>query len=52
MFSDTFQRIVLRNVPIRAVLDDHGKQVKAIIEEAKAPCWAPDPVGTGVCPVE
>jgi multiple sugar transport system substrate-binding protein len=52
VFSDTFQRIVLRGEPVRAVLDDHGKQVKAIIEEAKAPCWAPDPVGEGVCPVE
>jgi multiple sugar transport system substrate-binding protein len=52
VFSDTFQRIVLRREPARAVLDDHGKHVKAIIEEAKAPCWAPDPVGEGVCPVE
>jgi multiple sugar transport system substrate-binding protein len=52
VFSDTFQRIVLRGEPVRAVLDDHGKQIKAIVEEAKAPCWAPDPVGTGVCPVE
>src|SRR5215213_4856287 len=52
VFSDTFQRIVLRGEPVRAVLDDQGKQIKAIVEEAKAPCWAPDPVGAGVCPVE
>ena len=52
VFSDSFQRIVLRGENIRQVLDEQGKQVKAIIDEAKAPCWAPDPVGEGVCPVE
>jgi len=52
VFSDTFQRIVLRGENVRQVLDEHGRQVKSIIGEAKAPCWAPDPVGEGVCPVE
>jgi multiple sugar transport system substrate-binding protein len=52
VFSDTFQRIVLRGENVRQVLDEHGRQVKAIIDEAKAPCWAPDPVGEGVCPVD
>jgi len=53
IFQDSFQRIVLRNEPVRAVLDEQGQVMKAIIEETKAPCWAPDKdSGTNPCPVE
>lgn len=52
VYSDTFERIILAGQPVRAVLDDQAEQLKAVIEEAGAPCWAPDPVSDGPCPVE
>jgi len=52
VYMDTFQRIVLRGEPIRAVLDSEGEALKAIMTATGAPCWAPDPAGTGACPVK
>ncbi|MBF9235436.1 extracellular solute-binding protein [Microvirga alba] len=51
-FSDTFQRIVLRGEDVKAVLAQQGDVVKSILDEAKAPCWAPDPTTQNVCTVE
>jgi multiple sugar transport system substrate-binding protein len=52
VYFDTFQRIVLRNEPVRAVLDAQAETLKAIIAETKAPCWAPDKASAGPCPVK
>jgi multiple sugar transport system substrate-binding protein len=52
VYIDAFQRILLANQDIRAVLDEQAEALKAVIAQAKAPCWAPDPPSEGPCPVE
>ena len=52
VFSDTFQRIVLSGQDVREVLDQQAQSLQAIFDEKGAPCWAPDPVGTGPCKVQ
>ena len=52
VFVDAFERIVLANQDIRAVLDDQKAALAAIMEETGAPCWAPDAPSEGACPVE
>ena len=51
VFSDSFQRIVLRGENPRAVLDAQAVVLKALMETTKAPCWAPDKASEGACPV-
>jgi multiple sugar transport system substrate-binding protein len=51
-YMDAFTRIVLRNEPIRAVLDSEGEKLRAVMQSAAAPCWAPDKASTGACPVD
>lgn len=52
VYMDAFQRIVLRGEPVKAALDAQAAQLKAIIDETKAPCWAPDKAsGDKPCPV-
>ncbi|MCT8998708.1 ABC transporter substrate-binding protein [Chelativorans intermedius] len=52
VYNDTFERIVLAGQDVRAVLDDQAEALRAIMEEAGAPCWAPDEPSEGACPVE
>ena len=52
VFVDSFERIVLAGQDIRTVLDDQKAQLKAIMDETGAPCWAPDAPSEGACPVE
>ncbi|SDW47040.1 ABC transporter substrate-binding protein [Roseicitreum antarcticum] len=51
VYSDTFERIVLAGQPVRAVLDDQAEALRRVIDEAAAPCWAPDAASDGPCPV-
>lgn len=51
VFSDSFQRIVLRGENPRAVLDAQATVLKGLMEATKAPCWAPDKPSEGACPV-
>lgn len=51
VYMDTFQRIVLRNEDIKTALAAQATALKAIMDETKAPCWAPDKASTGPCPV-
>lgn len=51
-YFDTFTRIILRNEDIQAVLNDEGRQLQALLDIAKAPCWPPDPASTGTCQVK
>jgi multiple sugar transport system substrate-binding protein len=51
VYMDTFQRIVLRNEDIKTALAAQATALKAIMDETKAPCWAPDKASTGPCPI-
>ena len=52
VYVDAFERIVLAGQDVREVLDDQANTLRSIMEEAGAPCWAPDPASDGPCPVE
>jgi multiple sugar transport system substrate-binding protein len=52
VYIDTFQRILLANQDIRQVLDEQAEALKGVMEQAGAPCWAPDAPSDGPCPVE
>jgi multiple sugar transport system substrate-binding protein len=52
VFTDSFQRIVLRGEPIRATLDAEATAMRDIMTATKAPCWAPDKPSDGACPVK
>lgn len=52
IFTDTYQRIVLRGQDIHKVLQLEGKQMQHVLDEANAPCWLPDPPSHGTCQVK
>lgn len=52
VYRDTFERILLAGQDIRRVLDQQADALRAVINNAGAPCWAPDPASDGACPVE
>lgn len=52
VYSDTFERIVLGGQPVQQALDDEAGTLRKLIEQAKAPCWAPDKPSDGACPVD
>jgi multiple sugar transport system substrate-binding protein len=47
IFRDAFTAIVLNGADIRKTLDAQAKNMQNILDEAKVPCWAPDPVEAG-----
>ena len=49
---DTFQLIVLRGVKPEAALAREAPILQGILDQAGAPCWAPDPPSTGACKVK
>jgi multiple sugar transport system substrate-binding protein len=51
VYIDTFTRIILRNQDITSALDTEAANLRRIMQETRAPCWAPDPVSEGPCPV-
>ena len=51
VYMDAFQRIVLRGEPIRDVLAAQARVLDGLMQETKAPCWAPDKPSAGPCPV-
>jgi multiple sugar transport system substrate-binding protein len=51
VYMDAFQRIVLRGEPIKDVLAAQAKVLDGLMQETKAPCWAPDKASAGACPV-
>lgn len=52
VYTDTFERIVLGNQDVRQVLDEQANTLRSLMEQAGAPCWAPDEPSEGPCPVE
>lgn len=51
VYIDAFERIILAGQPVEQALQDQGDALERIIEEAGAPCWAPDEPSDGPCPV-
>ncbi|MFN3846181.1 MAG: extracellular solute-binding protein [Paracoccaceae bacterium] len=51
VYIDTFERIILGGQDIRQVLDSQAEALRTVINEAGAPCWAPDAASDGPCPV-
>jgi multiple sugar transport system substrate-binding protein len=51
VYIDAFERIVLGGQDIREVLDSQADTLRGLIEQAGAPCWAPDAASEGACPV-
>jgi len=51
VYIDTFERIILANQDIPEVLKQQGDALAAVIQQAGAPCWAPDAPSDGPCPV-
>ncbi|TIQ69989.1 MAG: carbohydrate ABC transporter substrate-binding protein, partial [Mesorhizobium sp.] len=52
IYVDSFERIVLGGQDVRGVLEEQATALKALIDQAKAPCWAPDKPSEGACPVD
>ncbi|MFK7993955.1 MAG: extracellular solute-binding protein [Granulosicoccus sp.] len=52
VYVDSFERIVLAGQDVRTVLDDQADALRKLMEEAGAPCWAPDAASEGACPVD
>ncbi|MDG4880673.1 ABC transporter substrate-binding protein [Mesorhizobium sp. WSM4884] len=52
IYTDSFERIVLGGEDVHGVLEEQAAALKAIIDQAKAPCWAPDKPSEGACPVD
>ncbi|HEV7275750.1 MAG TPA: ABC transporter substrate-binding protein [Devosiaceae bacterium] len=52
VYTDTFERIVLGNQPVREVLDQQAATLRDLMVQANAPCWLPDEPSEGPCPVE
>lgn len=52
VYIDTFERIILRNQPIRTVLDEQATTLRDLMVQADAPCWLPDAASEGACPVD
>jgi multiple sugar transport system substrate-binding protein len=52
VYTDTFERIILGNQPIRDVLDQQAGTLRSLMEQAGAPCWLPDAASEGPCPVD
>ncbi len=52
VYVDSFERIVLAGQDVREVLDDQADALRKIMDEAGAPCWAPDAPVEGTCPVD
>lgn len=52
VYVDSFERIVLAGQDVRTVLDDQADALRKIMDEAGAPCWAPDAASDGACPVD
>jgi multiple sugar transport system substrate-binding protein len=52
VFTDAFQRIVVRGRDIADSLEAEGEKLAEIMQEAGASCWQPDAPSDGPCPVE
>jgi multiple sugar transport system substrate-binding protein len=51
VYIDAFERIILAGQDIEEVLDSQADTLRGLLEQAAAPCWAPDAPSEGACPV-
>jgi multiple sugar transport system substrate-binding protein len=51
VFRTTFDGIVLKDGDIGPVLAAKAKELQAVLDAVKAPCWQPDPESSGTCKV-
>jgi multiple sugar transport system substrate-binding protein len=51
VYRDAFTAIVLQKKDIQQTLDAQAPVLQKLIDDAKAPCWAPDPKSDGPCKV-
>lgn len=51
VFKDCFTAICLQGQSPKSVVTAQAEIMQKILDEAKVPCWAPDPIGAGVCDV-
>jgi multiple sugar transport system substrate-binding protein len=51
-YVDSFTRIVVKGEAIQTVLNEQANIIQGILNDTKAPCWAPDPPSTGACQVK
>ena len=52
VYTDVFTRIVLRGEDIKTALDTEATNLRRVMNDTKAPCWAPDDASSGPCPVK
>jgi multiple sugar transport system substrate-binding protein len=52
VFIDTFTRIVINSEDVQTVLNDEAGKLQSLIDQANAPCWAPDAPSNGPCKVK
>ena len=52
IFRNAFDRVVINGEDVNTVLEQEGANLQALMDEAGAACWAPDPPSDGPCPVE
>jgi multiple sugar transport system substrate-binding protein len=51
VFLDSFTSIILHGQSPASVLPKEAASLQAVLDQAHAPCWKPDPVGSGTCQV-
>ena len=52
VYTDTFTSIVEHGTDPAKVVDSEAPTLQAILTKTGAPCWAPDPAGSGPCQVK
>jgi len=52
VYVDSFTRIIVKGESVQTVLEDEAKIMQSILNDTKAPCWAPDPASTGACVIK
>jgi multiple sugar transport system substrate-binding protein len=52
VFQDSFRAIILDGGDASEVLEREAENLQAVLDEAEAECWPPDPESDGVCQVE
>lgn len=50
-FKDCFREICLQNGDPAQVVQTYGAKIQALLDATQAPCWDPDPAGSGTCKV-
>jgi multiple sugar transport system substrate-binding protein len=52
IYRNAFDRVVINGEDINTVLEAEAANLKALLDDTGAPCWAPDPPSDGPCQVE